>query len=206
MEWGLARKLAVLLLLPIAGCGSGEGEVTSNSATPLLIQRRDLPPGEVLPEVPPKPCSPMPLLEQQDAVVDGTPLFRLENEDFVGEFVGVAPSTGNAQQALAELQDRQRMECIQSAIESFGLQEGDSVSIGEPKPRAEGDEGSMVQLTVADSASRPVNFATVISLRSGHCVGTLLFLTKGRSPKEGFVNRLSGRAYERLEGGHRTCR
>jgi hypothetical protein len=98
------------------------------------------------------------------------------------------------------------MLCVQSAIENFGLKKGNSVNIGEPKPRAEGDEGSMVQLIVVDSASKPVNFATVVSLRTGRCVGTLLFLTKGGSPKDGFVNRLSGRANERFEDGHGVCR
>jgi hypothetical protein len=203
MEWGRARWLAAILLLPVAGCGGAEA--TSNAATPLLIRQSDLPGSEVRPDSPPKACSPILLLEQHGAVVDGTLLFKL-GRDNVAEVVGIVPSVTRARQALAELQARERMDCIQTTIEDFGPGEGDGVNIGTPVSRAEGDEGSMVQLVEVDSASRPVNFTTVVSLRSGPCVATLLVLTRGERPKDDFIDQVSGRAYERLAGGRRTCR
>jgi len=204
------RKLTVLLLLPIAGCGGGE-EATStvqdakDSTTTLLIQKGDLPPGKVKAESIPEPCSPIPLLEQQNAEVAGTPLLSLEDGS-VAEVVGVVPSVGKARQALAELEDRKRMVCIRSTIVSFGPQEGEYVNIGQSEATGEGDEGSTVQISEVDSESKPINFTTVVSLRSGRCVATLLFLTQAGKPKGGFVNGLTDRAYERLEDAHSTCR
>lgn len=199
----------MLLLLPIAGCGGGE-EATSTvqdakgSATVLLIQKGDLPPGKVRAESIPQPCSPIPLLEQQDAEVAATPLMSLEVGS-VAEVVGVVPSVGKARQALAELEDRKRMVCIQSTIASFGPQEGEYVSIGRSEATGEGNEGSTVQISEVDSESKPINFTTVVSLRSGRCVATLLFLTRAGKPKGDFVDGLTERANERFEDARSTC-
>jgi hypothetical protein len=210
MDWALVRKSMVLLLLPIAGCGEG-AETTAtvrevqDPAAVLLIQEDDLPPGNVEAEAIPEPCSPIPVLEQQGAEVLATPLFRIGNSS-AAEVVGVMPSEGRARQALTALKGRERMLCIRSTIENFGPREGDSVSIGAFKPVSAGDEGSMVHLLEVDSASQPVNSTTIVSLRSNRCVATMLFLREGGSPKAALTDRLSGRAYERLEDAHSFCR
>ncbi len=97
------------------------------------------------------------------------------------------------------------MVCIQSTIASFGPQEGEYVSIGQSEATREGDEGSTVQISEVDSESKPINFTTVVSLRSGRCVATLLFLTQAGKPKGDFVNGLIDRAYKRLEDARGAC-
>jgi hypothetical protein len=229
MEWGLARKVAVLLLLPIAGCGgAGDGGSTAStvpatqgstsaeraaedpsddsaegSAETLLIKAGDLPGGEAKANSIPEPCSPIPLLEEQGAAVAGTPLLNLQGRS-VAEVAGIFQSTAEARQALAELQEQERMACIQSTIESF-RPAGHSVRIGKPEPVAAGDEGSTVRLVEMDPASNPVNFITIVSVRSGRCVATMLFLTKADGDA-GFIDGASNRAYERLEDASSVCR
>jgi hypothetical protein len=209
MEWTLGRKLAVLLLLPIAGCGDG-GEATSNvqdvqDPAALLIQKADLPPGMARGESIPEPCSPIPILEQQGAEVAGTPIFSSKDSS-VAEVVGVLPSVVEAQQALVALEARERMLCIQATIENFGPKEGDSVTVGGSEPRAEGDEGSMVEFHEVDSTSEPLNSTAVVSLRSGRCIATMLFVNKAEGPDEVFIDRISGRVHERLEDAASSCR
>lgn len=203
----------VLLLLPIVGCGEGGETNTTTSnvrevedpAAALLIQEDDLPPGKVQAEAIPESCSPIPVLEQQGAEVIATPLFSIGDRS-VAEVVGALPSAATAQQALAALKGRERMLCIRATIENFGPREGESVEIGEFQPVSAVDEGSMVHLLEVDSASQPLNSTTLVSLRSGRCVATMLFLRQGGGPEAAFTDRLSGRAHERLEDADSICR
>ena len=198
----------VLLLLPIAGCGEG-GESTAQDvqdpAAAILIQEEDLPTGAERAGEIPEPCSPVPILEKHYAEVVETPLLRMEDSS-VAEVVGALPSVGTAKRALAELQDRERMMCIRATIENFGPREGDGVNIGELEPIAAGEEGSMVHLLEVDSASKPINSTTVVSLRSDRCVATMLFVKQGGGPEAAFTEHLSGRAHERLADAHSLCR
>lgn len=201
--------MLLLLLFPLAGCGQGSGEPSTPKelqavAAAALIQKRDLPPGEVQTEPIPELCSPIPLLEEEGAKVVNTPLLR-HKTGAVAEVIGLAPSVRAARQSLAELQGRNRLACVQASIESFGPQEGSSVKTGALEPVAEGDEGSRVQFAEVDSASKPINLITAVSLRSGRCLLTLLLARSGSQAID-LTERVLGRAYERLEDAHSICR
>lgn len=201
-----AKWLAVLFLVPLVGCGE-EAASPSGQAAPasLLIQESDLPPDAKAGDPIPEPCSPVPLMEEQNASTVVSSLFNLGRAT-VAEAVGVAPSEGEAESVLDSLQDEERMVCIQGVMENFGPGDGVSVELTTPVPRSEGDEGSLVRLTEVDQASEPVNSATIVSFRSGRCVASLLFVLKGGEPKEALIDRLSGRAEERLADANSNCR
>jgi hypothetical protein len=209
MGRGSAKWLVALALLLIAGCG-GESEQsasTDSAAVPtasMLIRESDLPPGEIQTESIPESCSPILLLEEQDVETVGTPLFRL-GADSVAEVVGVAASPAQAEDALEELHSQARLSCIQATIESFGMQPGESVEVGQPESTDAADEGSKVTLTVVDSGSSPTSTTTLVSMRAGRCVATLLFVGSGQNSGGGFVDRLAGNAQKRVESADSNC-
>ena len=115
----------------------------------------------------------------------------------MGEAVGIAPSAEEAASALEELQGPERLDCIRSAIESFGPSEEVAVTVEDPEPVAEGEEGTMVRLLEVDTRSKSLDSTTIVSFRSGRCVATLLFLLKGGGTGKAFLDNLTGRAYRR---------
>jgi hypothetical protein len=212
-KWG-----GVLLLMLIVGCGGGETEpVTSEERETsaghnspdqripanLLLGEEDLPApskAEALPE----PCSPVPVMESQDAKVAISPLYSLHTRS-VAEAVGIAPSSKKAISALEELQSEERMACIRSTMEAFGPQEGVSVAIERPVPLAEGQEGSLIRLLEVDAHEKTVNSVGVASFRRESCVATLLFLLRGGSRGQTFIDTLVRRAHHLLANAHSNC-
>lgn len=198
----------------ISGCGDGESETVSAQEPPnpsssqspasLLLDKSDLPPGPVKEEGLPEPCDPVLVLEEQGAEAAGSPLYKLTSK-IVGEAVGIAPSEEKATAALEELQTPERLACIKTTIESFGPGEGVEVTIEEPEPIAEGDEGSMVRLLEVDAQSQPVNSTTIVSFRSGRCVATLLFILRDGDAGDAFVENLTSRA-DRVLADADACR
>lgn len=200
----------VVLATLLGGCGGGEAasvpaEESSQSPAFLLLQEDDLPPGSVQAEALPEPCSPVYVLEEQNAEVAASPLYSLRS-NYMGEAVGIAPSAKKAASALEELQGPERLSCIRSAIESFDPSEEVAVTVEDPKPVAEGEEGTMVRLLEGDTRSQPVDSTTIVSFRSGRCVATLLFLLKGEDTGRAFLDNLVGRAYDSLADADATCR
>lgn len=208
--WTLIAIMAAL----VGGCGGGEsesapGEAPSQPASPrspasLLLDESDLPPGPVKAEALPEPCSPVDVLEGRSAEVAATPLYNL-GARYVGEAVGIAPSEEDAVAAVEELLAPQRLSCIRSAIESFGPGEGMGVTVGRPEPVASGEEGSMVRLLEVDAQSNPVNATTIVSLRSGRCVATLLFVMQGGGLGKALVDNVTGRAHGALADADGAC-
>jgi hypothetical protein len=207
----LTRKASAGLLLAmfLVGCGGGDptsvGDSTdSGTPTVLLLQKGDLP-SAARAEAIPEPCSPVAVLEAQGARVVVSPLYKLRGKS-VAEAVGIAASAEKAAAALEGLQSGERMSCIRSAMEAFGPQEGESVSVESPVRMAEGQEGSLVRLLEIDAGSEPVNSTVVASFREGRCVATFLFLFEGGDSGQALIDDLTGHAYDLLADAQSTCR
>lgn len=202
---GAMQALVVVLAIFIVGCGGGQTGLVSGGPASLLLDEDDLPPGTVKAEALPEPCSPLIVLEGQNARIAVTPLYNLGSR-YVGEVVGVAPSETEAAAAVKRLLAPERLSCIKVTIESFGPREGVGVTVGKPEPVADGEEGSMVRLLEVDEQSNPVNVTTIVSFRSGRCVATLLFLLGGGGPETAFIGNLTSRAHGVLADADGACR
>lgn len=209
MRWASAKKLTVLLLVLFAGCGEDTEPSASLSGvepSSLLVQKSDFPRNVEAGELPSEEaCSPLSVLREQGGKAAISSLFTLQSEA-VAEAVGVVPSEEAAQQALEELGQEDRLECVKEAIEGFTPKEGGSVEYVAPVPSSAGEEGSLIRFTGVNRASKPVSTTLIVSFRSGRCVASLLFLAKGQDGGKAFVDRVSNRADERLADAHSTCR
>lgn len=153
----------------------------------------------------PEPCSPINVLESQSAEAAATPLYELAFAH-VGEAVGIAPTEKQAAAAVEGMQTPKRLSCIKSTIESFGPREGVDVTVGQPEPIPEGEEGSLIRLLEVDARSKPINVTSIVSFKSGRCVATLLILLQGGNPEKSFVDNLIHRAYGVITDADATCR
>jgi hypothetical protein len=204
----LKLSLTALLLASLAGvlgCGSSENASVSVSRGPdadaLIVGPRDLPDGAVAGESPPELCGPLPILEDKGTQTAISPMFAF-GQKRVTEAVGVFGATRPATAAYEALNSQKRIECIRSAIESFGPGQG-SVRTLPPRPLRIGNEDSLVRYRVLAPGSRLQSSVDVVAIRSGRCVAALLFAANGDGRLYGVTSKVSETANELLTG---ACR
>lgn len=185
--------LAAILAAIATGCGSATAE--DKNAKESLVTLEDLPSGAKVAEPFPEPCGPIPTLEEGNTEVAATKPLGYGSV-VMREVLGIFPKTELATSAYEELTSPERAECIQGALEELGR--GERI---EPAPPASFDiaeEDSDLLYRSFGSDGRLEGTVDAVSLRSGACVATLIFISEGK-PQEG-VEEVSEAAADLLPG------
>jgi hypothetical protein len=170
---GRALLLAAVLAALVSGCGSATAE--DKNAKESLVGLEDLPSGAKVAEPFPEPCTPIPILEDGKTEVAVTK--PLEFESIVlREALGIFPTEEAATSAYEDLTSPERVECVGRAIEELGSGEGIEVQPPTSFEVAEQDSGQKYRSTGADGSTSGA--VDVVSLRSGVCVATLIFISE----------------------------
>ena len=178
--------LAALLsaLVALAGCGGSDGASSSpNAAKPdsLLMTLDELPDGSAKGEAAPELCGPIPVFEEEGGKSALSSSFLVGSTRLV-EAVAVFKAPAQAKSAYEGLNERKRLACIGTAIESFGS--ASSVEVGRPKTIDFGEEGTLVRYLAFDDKGKAKGFSDVISLRDGRCTAALLLAVENGDPSE----------------------
>jgi hypothetical protein len=195
--------LAALLgaLLALAGCGGSSGASSSgaNAAKPdsLLITLDELPKGSATGEAAPELCGPLPVFEEKGGQNALSSSFLVGSTRLV-EAVGVFETPARAKSAYEGLNERKRLECIGTAIESFGS--ASSVEAAQPKTIDFGEEGTLVRYLALDDKGKSKGYSDVISIRDGRCAAALLLAVESGDPSESNFEPAAETAADRLSG------
>jgi hypothetical protein len=194
--------LAALLgaLVALAGCGgSGDASSSASAAKPdsLLVSLDELPKGSTKGEAPPELCGPIPVFEEEGGRSALSSSFLVGSTRLV-EAVGVFKTPAQAKAAYKGLNEHKRLECIGTAIESFGS--ASSVEVFPPKTIDFGEEGTLVRYLAFDDNAQTKGYSDVISIRDGRCTVALLLAVENGDPAESNFEAAAETAVGRLAG------
>lgn len=193
--WGGAVLLAAVSAALISGCGSAPAE--DKNAKQSLITLQDLPTGATVKEEFPEPCAPEPILEEdKKAKVAASQPFGVKEAE-LKEAIGMFPGTEKAGDAYDELTSNRRSECIASAMKGFNPPE-DTVEPGPVTSLDLADEDWTRQYLLLDPSSKVQGSLDAVTMRSGVCVATLIFLTEGGKTEDGLVQEVAETAADLL--------
>lgn len=177
---GVGLSLLLSLLALISGCGGAETEGSSSEkAKELLVTVDELPPGAKIAKPFPEPCTPIPVLEEGKTEVDVTKPLEFESV-VMREALGIFPDEDSATAAYEELTSPERAECIAGSIEELGS--GESVEAEPPTSFDVAEEDSDQKFRSIGPGGSTSGVVDVVSLKSGACVATLIFISEGEAP------------------------
>jgi hypothetical protein len=171
--WGVLMLIAALAPL-ISGCGSAAPTEDKNVKV-LLLTVGDLPSGGKIAEPFPEPCSPIPTLEAGESRVAATKPLEFDSV-VMREVLGSFPTEDDATSRYEDLTSSERAECIAVSIEELG--EGERVETEPPASFGIAEEDSSQQFRSIGANSGTVH---VVSLKSGQCVATMIFIDEGEA-------------------------
>lgn len=189
--WGGALLLTIGLVALVSGCGSATAE--DKSAKEMLVTLDDLPSGAQVAEPFPEPCGPIPTLEEGRTKVAVTKPLGY-GPVVMREVLAIFPDTELATAAYEDLTSPERAECIRGALEELGPSE--RIEQEPPASFEVADDDSDLLYRSFGSDGRSSGTVDAVSLRSGSCVATLIFISEGK-PQEG-VEEVSGAAADLL--------
>lgn len=196
-----AWPISILFLLTsliVAGCSSSEGTADNQefAVDALLLDIPDLPDGARTDTSPPEVCGPLPVLQSHGAQTGISPMFAF-SQVRMKEAVGVLDTPESATVAYNALNHQERLECIRTAIEGFA-REQDSVERLSLRPLRVREEGSLVRYLVIAPDAGVQNFVDIVSLKSGRCAASLLFLMTTGDQSRAMTDTVSSKAAELL--------
>lgn len=176
---GGCLSLAAALAALLSGCGSTAAE--DKNAKALLVTLGDLPSGAKIAEPFPEPCGPIPTLEEGNTEVAATKPLGYGSV-VMREVLGIFPKRELATSAYEELTSPERAECIRGALEELGP--GERIELTPAASFEIADDDSDLLYRSFGSDGRLSGTVDAVSLRSGACLATLIFISEGK-PQEG---------------------
>jgi hypothetical protein len=205
---GTVLLLVAALVLLVAGCGSSDEPLSPRAANEALITTNDLSgKGEVTTEesAATEPCGPMPIFKENEAKTAITQLFGIGKQSFgverpirLKEAVGAFEDEENAEAAYDTLTAQKRIDCIRKSSENSSTVQ-DPVEVSEPKSFGVGDEDALVRFKEIDPQNPLPYVLDVMAIRSGRCVGSIVFIFAERNPTSDEARAVGEAAAKRFE-------
>lgn len=186
----LSAFLLGCLLLVAIGCGGGDdGSSQADASNPesLLLATSELPDGTTTGETAPELCGPLPVLQENGGQTAISKTFVVDEAKVV-EAVGVFGTPANAKAAFADLNTRERIECIANAIQTLGG--AASVKAAQPQSPGTGDDDTVVRFVAFDDGAaaggepEPNGYSDIVTIRVGRCTASLLIGVEGGDPPD----------------------
>lgn len=189
----MSKVLSALLLcglVLLTGCGGGdEGSSGADASNPgsLLLIADELPEGSTTGETAPELCGPLPILQKNGGQTAISKTFVVDEAKVV-EAVGVFETPADAKAAFAELNTRERFECIANAVQTLGG--AASVRAAPPKSSGVGDDDTVMRFVAFDDGtagageSEPNGYSDIVAIRVGRCTASLLIGVESGDPPD----------------------
>lgn len=194
------------LVIAVAGCGGGDGASSRADASQpetLLLTAAELPDGSTSGEIAPELCGPLPILQKSGGQAAISKTFVVDEAKVV-EAVGVFETPADAKAAFAELNTRERFECIANAVQTLGG--AASVRAAPPKSSGVGDDDTVMRFVAFDDATadggepEPNGFSDIVTVRVGRCVASLLIGVESGEPPDAVSDETVETVADRLSG------
>lgn len=178
------------VLLVLTGCGGGDeagSEADASDPGSLLLVADELPDGATTGETAPELCGPLPVLQKNGGQTAISRTFVV-GEAKVVEAVGVFGTPAGAKAAFAELNTRERFECIANAVQTLGG--AASVRAAPPKSSGVGDDDTVMRFVAFDDGNagagepEPNGYSDIVAVRVGRCTASLLIGVESGDPPD----------------------